>query len=72
MQSGWEGGIRDLTPRERGRPSGSVGEETGVEGFAGRIRGPREVEGFQGQGWEEGRSWVAGEGTEVEGRAREA
>lgn len=33
------------------------------------------MEGFQGQGWglwEEGRGWVSGEGTEVEGRAREA
>lgn len=34
------------------------------------------MEGFQRQDWgvlwEEGRGWIAGEGTEVKGRAREA
>lgn len=45
MQSGWEGGIRDPAPRERGRPRGSVGEQTGVEGSKGVIR----------RTWEDGR-----------------
>lgn len=53
-----------------------MGEETGVEGSAGGIRGPpgrwKAFRDRAGGLWEEGRGWIAGEGTEVKGRAREA
>lgn len=64
MQSGWEGGIRDLTPREREREDGRAGQwekRLVWRGLREELGDPRGMEGFQGQSWglwEEGRGWV--------------
>lgn len=52
-----------------------MGEETGVEGSAGGVRGPpgrwQAFRDRAGGLWEEGQGWIAGEGTEVKRVVRE-